>query len=130
MSMPSLFDPKNPFPYHDRPPLTLAEMLEKDPPAIDWVVTDLLAHQDRALFYGEFGSLKSWILIHLGLHVAAQKKWLDTFEIPKSRSVLYVDEEMGEYRMHRRVRRLADGAGIDDSHDFHVLSHAGLRFDE
>src|SRR5215470_778413 len=131
MNMPSvLVDPKKPFPYCDTPPLSLAEIFEKDPPEIDWSVKGLFAHRDRSLIYGEFGSLKSWILIHLALHIAAGKKWLDTFDIPKARSVLYVDEEMGQDRMHRRARRLAAGAEIDMPHDFYVLSHPGLRFDE
>jgi hypothetical protein len=123
-------DPKRPFPYYNDPPLSLAAILEKDPPETDWVVQGLLAHKDRSLIYGEYGALKSWILIHLALHIAAGKPRLGTFDIPKARSVLYVDEEMGQDRMHRRARRLAAGAGIDLPHDFYVISHPGLRFDE
>ena len=83
------------------------------------------------VLFGEFRSLKSWVLLDLGLHLAAGKPWLGRFPIPEARKVLYVDEEMSQTTMRRRVKRLGEGAGLGSAPvDFQVASHCGLRCDE
>jgi RecA-family ATPase len=81
------------------------------------------------VLYGEFGALKSWILLDLALHIAAGKDWLGKFPIPNVRRVLYVDEEMGERRVRQRIQQLAAGAEIDPCGRLAIVSHSGLRFD-
>ena len=99
-------------------------------PPIPWIVEPFLAEGDRLLLFGEYRSLKSWILPHLGLHLAAGKDWFREFSIPQPKSVLYVDEEMSEWAIRRRVKQLAMGAGIEDEGlPFNVLSKWGVTFD-
>jgi integrase len=45
-------------------------------PPIDWLVEPLVPHGGRVVLYGEFGCMKSWVLLHLGLHIAAGRDWL------------------------------------------------------
>ena len=98
-------------------------------PPVDWLVTDLIANQDRVVLYGEPGAMKSWLLLHLGVHLAAGKQWLGQFEVPGAKRVLYVDEEMNARVLQRRINRLGVGADLGD-HDLslRLLSLHGVRF--
>jgi len=98
-------------------------------PSVRWEVERLLERGNKGLIYGPSGSLKSWLLLDLGLHLASGKPWLGSFPIPEPRKVLYVDEEMGRYQMQRRLKRLAAGAGIgDDTLPFRFASYTDLKF--
>src|SRR6478672_1253810 len=59
-------------------------------PPVDWLVESLIPNGSRSVVFGEFGCMKSWLLLDLGLHIAAGKHWLDQFAIPKPKSVLYI----------------------------------------
>jgi len=99
-------------------------------PPVDWLVDGLIAKEDRVLVYGEPGSLKSWLMLDLGLHIAAGKQWLGHFEVPEAKRVLYIDEEMSSRTLHRRIKRLIDGSHLgDDPMPFRALSLCGVRFD-
>ena len=98
---------------------------------IDWLVKDLIVNGDRVLVYGEPGAMKSWLLLDLGLHLAAGMNWLEQLDIPHAKKVLYVDEEMSQRTVKRRIRRLAEGTRLHTQNlDLRVLSGASLQFDE
>ena len=98
-------------------------------PPIEWLVESLIPHGERTLVYGEWGSMKSWLLLHLGLHIAAGKAWLGNFPIPQPRSVLYLDEEMPERTLRQRINRLGNGAGIKaQGLRFRTISHLNAKF--
>jgi RecA-family ATPase len=79
--------------------------------------------------FGEFGSMKSWLLLDLAIHLAAGVPWLGQFPVPKAQRVLYVDEEMSERTVRRRVKQLGQGANLNQAElPLAVLSHAGVRF--
>lgn len=95
------------------------------------MVQPIIAAHERVLIYGEYGALKSWLLLHLGLHIAAGHKWLDNFDVPKPRAVLYVDEEMSEYTLRSRVKRIVEGSKLPtDEMPFAVSSREGVRMTE
>lgn len=102
----------------------------KDPlPPIEWVVESLIPHHNRVVVFGEFGSKKSWLLLDLGLHIAGGISWLDRFSVPQARSVLYIDEEMSEFELRRRVKLLGTGASLEGKEiPFRATSHLGLKF--
>jgi hypothetical protein len=108
------------------------QIIMKDPlPPIDWLVESLFPHGERTLLYGEWGSMKSWLLLHLGLHIAAGKPWLGKFSIQQARSVLYLDEEMSERNLRRRIKQLGSGAGLNaQALPFRAVSHLNARFSE
>ena len=111
------------------PLVTSRELLTQPLLPLVWDVEPLISRGDRVIMFGEFGSFKSWILLHLAWHLAAGVQWLDTFTIREQRRVLYVDEEMNERTLRRRGKRLADGAGISGEPPVAFLSRAGVRFD-
>lgn len=119
-----------PFDPQTRFPLVPFEAIIRDPlPPIDWLVEPLIAHGDRTILYGEFGSMKSWLLLHLGLHLAGGRPWLGKFPVPQAKRVLYVDEEMHERVLRRRVKRLGEGVGFEHENlPFQAASRVGVRF--
>jgi RecA-family ATPase len=88
------------------------EIGSQELPPVDWIVKGLFSMGDKVLCAGESRSFKTWVLVHMCLHVAAGKDWLG-MAVPKPRKVLYVDEEMNEATLRRRIKLLAKGAGIE-----------------
>jgi hypothetical protein len=115
---------------HGPLPLISFDTIMREPlPQVDWLVGSLVAQGDRVIVYGEFRSMKSWLLLHLGLHLAAGKPWLAKFPISSARRVLFIDEEMNERTLRRRVKRLGLGAGLEGPIPFQAMSRVGVRFD-
>jgi hypothetical protein len=108
--------------------ITFDEVMREPLPSIDWLVEGILANGDRAVFYAEFGAFKTWSLIDLGLHIAAAHPWLQTYKVPKPKTVLYVDEEMNRRELWRRMQRLGRTLDVDTA-PFTALSHHGVRLD-
>ena len=110
--------------------ISLGAILSEPLAPPSWLVERLISDGSRVVLYGEFGSYKSWGLLSLGLHIAAGLPWLGRFSIPRPRRVLYVDEEMSERLLRRRVNRLA--LGMDRPPDglmWRAVSRHGVRFD-
>jgi AAA domain len=98
-------------------------------PPIDWLVEPLLSQGSRAVVFGEFGCMKSWLLLDLGLHISAGRSWQGYFSVPQPRSVLYVDEEMPQQELRRRVKWLGLRQELrNQALPFRSLSHADIRF--
>ena len=113
------------------PLISLQTILQEPLLPVEWLVEPLIAKGNRVVVYGEFGSMKSWLLLHLALHLAAGLPWLGKFPIAEARRVLYIDEEMNERTLRRRIQRLARGAGIGSSVlEFRAMSRVGVRFHE
>ncbi|MDK2741966.1 MAG: AAA family ATPase [Nitrospira sp. BO4] len=111
--------------------VSFESIMEEPLPPIEWVVEPLIPRQSRIIVFGEYGSMKSWTLLDLSLHLAAGHPWLDTFEISEPRSVLYIDEEMPSHELRRRVKRMGEGMGLKGvSIPFRAVSHLGIRFTE
>jgi hypothetical protein len=110
--------------------ISLDTILNEPMPPIDWLVEPLLSRGSRVVVYGEWGSFKSWGLLDLALHIANGQPWLGKFTVPCPFRVLYVDEEMTQRLLRRRVKRLAIGMGLTvDTGMFRALSRRGLRCD-
>ena len=109
------------------PLVSLDDIMTHNLPPIDWLVTDLIANQDRVVVYGEFGSLKSWLLLDLALAIASGQMWLGQFPVPQPRKVLYVDEEMNERTLRRRVMQLSLGTLAETTDlPFRAMSLCGV----
>ncbi len=106
-------------------------MIEPEAP-IPWLVEPIITMGDRALFYGEWGSLKTWLLMSLALCLAAGYPWVGHFPVKQRFRVLYIDEEMNRRRFKKRLKQLAEGMGIalEDDLAIRLLSRPGLKFDD
>lgn len=85
------------------------------------MVKPLFPAGDRTVVYGEPGSYKSWILLHLAIHLAAGKDWLG-YPVSKSRAGIYIDEEMSRNTLARRLDRLLQGASLEAPSNLYVMS--------
>lgn len=94
------------FSFHDA--------LTQELPPIDWDVQPLIAHGNRVVVYGEFGCGKSWALVDLAIHLSLGIDWLGAFKISRPHKVLYIDEEMPEWTLRNRLRRVASGRGLSE----------------
>ncbi len=111
--------------------LAFQTIMQEPLPPIDWLIEPLFSQGSRAVVFGEFGCMKSWLLLDLGLSLASGQQWLGHFSVPRPRSVLYVDEEMPEGELRRRVKRLGLGREQDGQDlPLRVMSHSGVRFSE
>lgn len=109
--------------------LSFEKIISEPLPPIEWVIESLIPHHNRVVVYGEFGTKKSWLLLDIGLHIAGGVPWLGEYAVPQPRSVLYIDEEMPEYELRRRVKMLGMGAGLDGKPlPFRATTHLGLKF--
>jgi AAA domain len=93
--------------------ITYRDIVSRTLPAVDWVIEGLIARRETAVGYGPPGSMKTWLFLGLALACAAGKRWLDRFPIPKKQKVLYIDMEMPEPTLRRRIKRLGLGMGLD-----------------
>ncbi len=113
------------------PLLPFQRIMQEPLQPVEWDVEPIMARGDRVIVYGEFGSLKSWLLLDLSLHLAAGRPWLGQFTIPQPRRVLYIDEEMNQRTLRRRIKRLGAGSGLEkEALAFQVMSRVGVRFDD
>lgn len=110
--------------------ITFHTIMEEPLQPIDWLVEKLIPAGNRGVIFGEYGSFKSWFLLDLAIHVAAGRALFGQFSVPQSRKVVFIDEEMSERTLRRRVKLLAEGAGLHtEDLPFRAVSHAGIRFD-
>jgi hypothetical protein len=93
-----------------------------------WVIEPFIAEGDSVILAGEWGSLKTFTLMHWMLAIASGINPLGPFTIPEGRRVLYVDEEMGERKCRARLQRLALGMGLSKGVPAGLLVKSGIKF--
>ena len=79
---------------------------------MDPVIEGLFDIGDKALVVGSSKAGKTWILIEMALRVACGKTPFFRWRIPRARSVLYVQLELRESWVHRRIKKVATSFGI------------------
>ena len=107
---------------------TFIETLQPAPP-IAYVVDNLISRDSVGVFFGEPGSFKTYLLLDMAVCVAMGKDWAGI--ATNSGSVLIIDEESGNARLHRRLReiRLGETALPDSPITYVTLEHIDLRDD-
>jgi hypothetical protein len=56
--------------------ISFSSIIQDPLPPIEWDVESLIPHATRTVVFGEYGSMKSWVLLHLALHMAG-RAWFD-----------------------------------------------------
>ena len=99
-----------------------------------WLMAPWLAQEDFVICVGEQGIGKSWVALQLAACLASGHSMLDDVQ-RQPRRVLYVDAENNPQLVTYRVRRLANGLGLDaESMDrmplwYADVSRVGLALD-
>ncbi len=123
-------------------PLLSRSLLDMDrdpPPPTKWIIEGLVPEHELVLLFGKAFGGKSLFSLQTGLHAAAALTFLPLptgagFQIPRPLRVLYVDEEMGEPLLWKRVRLMRSGRPEFNAPEvlerFRVVSRKGLRLDD
>jgi len=94
-------------------PLTLAQVLEIELPAHPWAVERLLWSPGLNLLYGPVGGLKTFVALEFAFACAAGAPFLTpTFGVSDPRSVLFLELEMPDWAMARRLRDMQPDASL------------------
>jgi hypothetical protein len=88
--------------------VTAAELQKKDVPPLEYIIDDLMS-TGCYLLAGAPKSRKSFLALHLALNVAQGSKVFERFDVLQSVGVLYLDLEMSENSVHRRVANMMHG---------------------
>lgn len=105
---------------------TLHQAIHDPLPDPTWLVDQLITDGSRVLLFGEWGAFKSWLLADLACAIATGNPVWDG-HVTRQTSVLYVDEEMGQRRLEKRIRSLQVGQGYDENGALHLASWQGVR---
>lgn len=94
--------------------VSLDDLVKIDLPERENIVAPFLPAQSINMVFAQRGLGKTWFCIELALAVAAGRKFL-TWDVPKSRRVLYIDGEMPLKMLKDRFKALSQGsfANID-----------------
>lgn len=82
-----------------------------DRPKVEYIVENIVAEGSVNLWYGQWGSKKTWSAIDLGVCVAMGKDWLG-MQV-KQNTVLIIDEESGDSRLADRIKLTMKGESAD-----------------
>lgn len=109
---------------------SVADMLRKPQPRIEWLVEGYFPHPSITLLVGDGGAFKSLYAQALAVSVAAGVPLFNRFKTPSAHRVVYVQSESGRRDFRSRLLRIAQGAGIDYPYDeleaLHAVSNVTL----
>jgi RecA-family ATPase len=110
----------------------LSELLTVPDEPVAYLVERLLVAASNGFIGGEPKSLKSWLALYLALCLAVGVPAFGRYSVPAPVRVLYFQEEDGERRVRRRVRRLLKAMGAEPPSDsvFRYSIKAGLLLDD
>lgn len=119
--------------------MTLADAYAPSEP-VEYLVDGIIRQPSLFLLYGAGGTLKTMLMIDLGIHIASGKPWLPPSPIevgttvinlsqvgPEARPVLqtpvlWIDFDTGRVRTKERVRAFARGLDLLESIPFYYVS--------
>ncbi|HYA40491.1 MAG TPA: AAA family ATPase, partial [Syntrophobacteraceae bacterium] len=108
-----------------------SEFVNRSLPDQDAVIGSGLLPADGTAFISSYSKLgKSIYATNMGIVIAAGKPFLNQFDVPKPRQVLYLQEEIGERSMQDRLRKqltYAKSLGIDPGSNFELVNKSGIR---
>jgi len=97
------------------PVVNAATYLNTEPPTPDQVINNILDVGDKAAIIGSSKVRKSFFAVSTALSLASGRSF-NSLEIDQRRSVLYVQFEIREGHMHKRLNRIAAAMGISAQH--------------
>ena len=96
------------------PSTDAADYLEAEPTAHDPIIDGVFELGDKVELIGGSKRRKSFAAIEIAVHVATGRDWLG-LHIPNPRRVVFVNLELRDKWIHRRIRRACRAHGIDNA---------------
>ena len=95
-------------------PITASELLATTDTNIDWVVKDILPAGCCGFVAADPRGYKTFLLIALGIAIAAKAPFAGRFDVPKPRRVLGIFAEDSREGLARRLLMLFEGMGLEE----------------
>ncbi|MCH2204041.1 MAG: AAA family ATPase [Fuerstiella sp.] len=96
------FDEKEAIPFEGIDITELEQCADEQP---DWIVKGIFSAHQPTLFGARSKCLKTTQLIDMSVALASGTPWLDSFEVPKRRRVLFITGESNYRAASRRLRK-------------------------
>jgi len=95
----------------------------------DWILDGWLEKGDLAILSGEQYSGKSWVATYLAFGIIKGESWVSKMKTPKTRRILYIDEDNKRAAIERRLKYFPQRIGRQPSEwadDFHYWYGNGM----
>jgi len=110
-------------------PETMAELLAKPEPKLEWLIQDLWVDKSRGFIAGHPGVGKTWIAMDMLLSVTTGGLCLAKYVPLVTGATLLIEEEASLLNLARRVHALARSRGLKDNDliNFHHITRQFLK---
>jgi len=109
-----------------RPGIPLSEFVQMDFPERERVIDGLLHIGGTMFIQGGTGIGKSILCLNLGLNIVMGEPFLGLFNVPKQRTVLYIQEQVWNETVQDRAKLVASEL---DAMNFIILNKPGIKID-
>jgi hypothetical protein len=108
---------------------TMAELLARPEPSLEWLIQDLWVDKSRGLIAGHPGVGKTWVALDMLLSVSSGQLCMGKYPPIVTGATLLVEEEASLLNLARRVHCMARGRGLKDSDltNFHHVTRQFLK---
>lgn len=107
-------------------PCDLEMLIAKDIAPIPWLVEGLLAEGECLIVTAPPKAGKTYVGLQLVLDLALGRPAFGQLAVPRRCRCMWIDEEMGERQLQRRLQRLALGAGLTREQIHELASNVRL----
>lgn len=107
---------------------TMADLLARPTPVIEWLIEDIWVDKSRGLIAGNPGIGKTWMALEMMFSVSSGLPCLGKYAV-KQGGALLVEEESSVMNLARRIHCMARGRGILDSDlvNFHHITRQFVK---
>jgi len=107
---------------------TMAELLARPEPKLEWLIESMWTEKSRGLIAGNPGVGKTWLALEMLLSVSTGLRCLNKYGV-KPGAVLLVEEESSIDNLARRIQCMARGRGLDETDlvSFHHVTRQFLK---
>ena len=91
------------------------------------LIEGLIVDNSLNLFYGQFGTGKTYVALHMGMCIANGTNWLGRKTLKKN--VLFIDEDNGRERCQHRLQHIANSLNKKEGIPINTLSLNGIKLD-
>lgn len=96
-------------------PTRLSKYLARDVRPPSWLVEQMWGRAAHGVWAGDFKTYKSTLLMDLAVSVASGRPFLGQFDVHRTGSVLYIQEENSHGFMHDRLHRIVQSKGLGNT---------------
>lgn len=108
---------------------TMAELLARPEPSLEWLIQDLWVDKSRGLIAGHPGVGKTWIALDMLFAVSTGQLCMSRYKPMVQGPTLLVEEEASELNLARRIHSMARARHLKDSDliNFHHITRQFLK---